>query len=381
MASTTRPTVVSAKNTAASPAKRADHAGDTETSKGRSRGSSEPAPASKPTSAAPKAAAAKAAAAYKGQGSTAKQASGKAEAKVAGPAKSAPKAAPAKSAAAEKTAHAGTVKAAAKSAVGSAPSTAKSSTAKAEPKPARPAPPAKTQQLAKGADAAKASQAGAKAATKAAPAAKAAKAAQEDKAAHATAPAGKAQATKSSAPKTAKEAAPDAGKAGAAVAEAPSKDGHGRVAPSHGHAAPGRGPRLLSSRTAVVRRSEGYTDERFLNHQRHALDLERATYLEQAKSLRAEAESLVEEMEPGDIQFDDESGEGGTVTVDRERDLALSAQALVAVDEIDHAIAKMNANTYGICENCGRLIPKARLEALPYARLCIDCKSGGLSRR
>jgi DnaK suppressor protein len=138
---------------------------------------------------------------------------------------------------------------------------------------------------------------------------------------------------------------------------------------------------LLRKQPAPSRRTEGYTEERFLSHQRHGLERERATYLEQAKSLKAEAESLVEEMEPGDIQFDDESGEGGTVTVDRERDLALSAQAMLAVEEIDHALAKMGLNTYGICENCGRLIPKARLEALPYARLCIDCKSGGLSRR
>jgi DnaK suppressor protein len=146
---------------------------------------------------------------------------------------------------------------------------------------------------------------------------------------------------------------------------------------------PRTGSGLLSARRKdlPVKRTEGYTDERFLNHQRHALETERATYLEQARNLKAEAESLVEEMEPGDIQFDDESGEGGTVTVDRERDLALSAQALVAVDEIDHALAKMATMTYGICENCGRLIPKARLEALPYARLDIDCKSGGLSRR
>jgi DnaK suppressor protein len=86
-------------------------------------------------------------------------------------------------------------------------------------------------------------------------------------------------------------------------------------------------------------------------------------------------------MEPGDIQFDDESGEGATSTVDRERDLALSAQAMQAVEEIDHALAKIANRSYGICENCGRLIPKPRLEALPYARLCIDCKSGGLSRR
>jgi DnaK suppressor protein len=147
-------------------------------------------------------------------------------------------------------------------------------------------------------------------------------------------------------------------------------------------APPARLGRLGGSAAAPKRPSEGYAkDERFLAAQRAALLRERSTYLEQAASLKAEAESLVEEMEPGDIQFDDESGEGGTVTVDRERDLALSAQALVAVEEIDHTLAKMDTGTYGICENCGRLIPKARLEALPYARLCIDCKSGGLSRR
>jgi len=145
-------------------------------------------------------------------------------------------------------------------------------------------------------------------------------------------------------------------------------------------ARPGGG---LGARPIAAKRvSEGYVkDERFLAGQRTALTRERATYIEQAASLKAEAEALVEEMEPGDIQFDDESGEGGTVTVDRERDLALSAQALVAVEEIDHALAKMDNGTYGICENCGRLIVKARLEALPYARLCIDCKSGGLSKR
>lgn len=126
----------------------------------------------------------------------------------------------------------------------------------------------------------------------------------------------------------------------------------------------------------------GYSaDDKFLTHQRELLVAERATYVEQARSLKAEAESLVEEMEPGDIQFDEESGEGGTVTVDRERDLALSAQALLAVEEIDAALGKISSGRYGICEGCGELIGKPRLEALPYARLCIACKSGGLSRR
>jgi DnaK suppressor protein len=123
------------------------------------------------------------------------------------------------------------------------------------------------------------------------------------------------------------------------------------------------------------------TLDRFLAEQRAELVAERATYVEQAESLRLEAEMLAEDMEPGDIQFDEESGEGDTLNVERERDLALSAQARAAVDEIDRALAKMDAGTYGVCERCGHPIPKARLKALPYAALCVACKSGGLSRR
>jgi DnaK suppressor protein len=121
--------------------------------------------------------------------------------------------------------------------------------------------------------------------------------------------------------------------------------------------------------------------DKFLQEQRALLLAERDTYVQQAESLRAEAEQLAAEMEPGDIQFDEESGEGGTMNVERERDLALSAQARAAVDEIDRALAKIDAGTYGICERCGEPIKRARLKALPYAALCIGCKSGGLSRR
>lgn len=121
--------------------------------------------------------------------------------------------------------------------------------------------------------------------------------------------------------------------------------------------------------------------DKFLQEQLVLLREERATYEEQAAALKAQADQMALEMEPGDIQFDDESGEGGTANIDRERDLALSAQARLAVDEIDHAMAKIANGTYGRCEGCGQPIPKARLKALPQARLCVACKSGGLSRR
>ena len=122
-------------------------------------------------------------------------------------------------------------------------------------------------------------------------------------------------------------------------------------------------------------------DTKFLDAQRVLLNEERVIYAGQAIDLRAEADSLALEREPGDVQFDEESGEGGTVTVDRERNLALSAQAAAAVEEIDDALKKIDRKAYGGCERCFQPIPKARLQALPFARLCVACKSGGLSRR
>ncbi|MDQ2728780.1 MAG: TraR/DksA C4-type zinc finger protein [Actinomycetota bacterium] len=119
----------------------------------------------------------------------------------------------------------------------------------------------------------------------------------------------------------------------------------------------------------------------FVVAQRQRLTEERNTYLRSANELKAQADSLALEHEPGDVQFDEEGGEGGTSNVDRELDLVLSAQALAAVNEIDFALEKILAGTYGLCEQCGQPIPEARLEALPHAALCVACKSGGLSSR
>ena len=82
------------------------------------------------------------------------------------------------------------------------------------------------------------------------------------------------------------------------------------------------------------------------------------------------------------MQFDEESGEGDTLNIERERDLALSShQARAAVEEIDHALAKFDLGTYGICEVSGAAIPKERLEAIPWARERVEYKVGGFGRR
>jgi len=215
-----------------------------------------------------------------------------------------------------------------------------------------------------------------KAAIKKSPATKAAvKSAPATKAAVKKSPAAKAPAKKAKVAKTPVKKAPVATKASPAkrVASAP---------------APAPTPALVKAvKKAVPEPPKRPTvgpyakDPKFLAAQRVLLHQERTTYSGQAIDLRAEADSLALEREPGDVQFDEESGEGGTVTVDRERNLALSAQAAAAVEEIDDALKKLDRKSYGWCERCYQPIPKARLQALPFARLCVACKSGGLSRR
>src|SRR5262249_44741509 len=83
---------------------------------------------------------------------------------------------------------------------------------------------------------------------------------------------------------------------------------------------------------------------------------ERARHLQSAADLAAEAEQLAAEREGGDTQFDEESGEGDTINIERERDLLLSASAQQIVDEIDRALERIANGTYGLCLPAGRRI-------------------------
>ena len=89
----------------------------------------------------------------------------------------------------------------------------------------------------------------------------------------------------------------------------------------------------------------------------------------------AEADALVQERELGDTQFDEESGEGDTIAIERERDLLISSQARETVEEIDRALARMDAGTYGLCVPGGVNIPFERLEVIPWAEHCVKCRN------
>ena len=213
------------------------------------------------------------------------------------------------------------------------------------------------------------------AAKKAAPVSKKAAPATKRPAAASTRPLAKKAPAKASAKKAPAKAPAKKTAAAATATRAPSSASNGS-APTTGFTPKPKPPAPVRPKTGPYAK-----DAKFLEEVRELLVAERAIYQEQATSLRAEADSLALEREPGDVQFDEESGEGGTVTVDRERNLALSGQATLAVEEIDDALARVGDKTYGYCERCFQPIPKPRLRALPYARLCVACKSGGLSRR
>jgi RNA polymerase-binding protein DksA len=108
---------------------------------------------------------------------------------------------------------------------------------------------------------------------------------------------------------------------------------------------------------------------------------EKDRLLRQSDELAAEAEQLAREREAGDTQFDEESGEGDTVNVERERDLLLSATARQVVEEIDDAMVRIKKGTYGVCRYAGRKISLERLEAIPWANVCVDCKARAERRR
>ena len=122
-------------------------------------------------------------------------------------------------------------------------------------------------------------------------------------------------------------------------------------------------------------------DAKFLKVQHDLLVSERSALLGQASRLEDEANSLIEDGEMGDVQFDDESGEGDTMVVERERDLALSAQARQTIADIDAALERMGVGTYGYSVVSGRPIPRERLEAIPWATVLVEEKVGGIGRR
>ncbi|KOV70924.1 TraR/DksA family transcriptional regulator [Streptomyces sp. MMG1121] len=94
--------------------------------------------------------------------------------------------------------------------------------------------------------------------------------------------------------------------------------------------------------------------------------------------LRAEIssseESLVGLMRDSGDGAGDDQADTGTKNITREHEMALAANAREMLIQNEHALERLDAGTYGLCENCGNPIGKARMQAFPRATLCVECK-------
>ncbi|WP_186777140.1 TraR/DksA family transcriptional regulator [Streptomyces salinarius] len=98
----------------------------------------------------------------------------------------------------------------------------------------------------------------------------------------------------------------------------------------------------------------------------------------EADRLRTEIDSSERSLQgmmrdSGDGAGDDEA-DTGSKNITREHELALAATAREVLTQTERALERLDAGTYGLCENCGNPIGKARMQAFPRATLCVECK-------
>jgi RNA polymerase-binding protein DksA len=107
-----------------------------------------------------------------------------------------------------------------------------------------------------------------------------------------------------------------------------------------------------------------------LEERQRVLDAISYLHEETAGSLEDETEEIIGTS-------DNHLGETATATLDREIDYSLEENSEHVLKAIDGALERIEAGRFGICETCGQPISEERLDAIPYATQCIDCRRKG----
>ena len=108
------------------------------------------------------------------------------------------------------------------------------------------------------------------------------------------------------------------------------------------------------------------------------LDDRRTQLLDLRSRVLGAAHDIVEgDVDDGELSSaagDQHLADHASEMLDREVDESLEENAELLVRDIDQALRKIDDGTYGKCERCGQDIPQERLDAVPYATLCVSCK-------
>ena len=108
-------------------------------------------------------------------------------------------------------------------------------------------------------------------------------------------------------------------------------------------------------------------------------DLLRSHLESEQKHLTEQLEQLQAGVRPADERREGspfgKREEEATESLELEKRLALEKQMREQLAGVEHALSKFEEGTYGLCDSCGKKIDPARLEALPQASLCLECKA------
>ena len=103
---------------------------------------------------------------------------------------------------------------------------------------------------------------------------------------------------------------------------------------------------------------------------------ERARLEEKEHRIDRRNAAASESGELGDLaDYDNHPADSATETESRAKDLAFDENINTLLAQIDEALRKIDDGTYGACDRCSSPINPARLEAMPYATLCIECQN------
>jgi RNA polymerase-binding protein DksA len=111
-------------------------------------------------------------------------------------------------------------------------------------------------------------------------------------------------------------------------------------------------------------------DKETIEKMKELLLAQKREILDTLIATNADFRAIVDEMDPkdfADVASDD---------IDRKMIEALGSQEIKRLRAIDAALSRINQGKYGSCMKCNKKIPPERLQAIPYAVLCVDCQKG-----
>jgi RNA polymerase-binding protein DksA len=106
---------------------------------------------------------------------------------------------------------------------------------------------------------------------------------------------------------------------------------------------------------------------------RKRLEEEKERLEELIEEARIELEEARQTESSGERSPDPGNAEAGSMKFEYEKELSMQQNSIDLLHKVENALIRIEKGEYGQCESCGNDIPTARLDALPYATLCVDC--------